>query len=328
MSLLPTPPITPLEQLTFANSQHPNAPNRHNFSLTPLQLLPKRLRYRAAMCLRRPQRIVVVEQEEIVTAAPRLQEAMWGRNGEGKSEMAEAAAILEGVRTNGRVYDRRWGIETARLIPWRCAAADYSGPSLVYDVLINKVRRIQIQDQARFRDVEENLGVWGREMDVTRWGREKGDAIEEDEEEHVETEGDVGEDSDEESESEESVEDESEDEDSEEEDSDEDVSDADTMDESESVVDGQIGGTTLKLLATFIQNSQSPRPNHSESVHWRFGLNWWLGFGNWLAWVGEHYIMSGFWDGVFWDGVFFVTMGWCLGPASVLGINLKRCLWG
>ncbi|KFY44054.1 hypothetical protein V494_01660 [Pseudogymnoascus sp. VKM F-4513 (FW-928)] len=230
MSVLPTPPITPLEQLTFADS---NAANRHSFSLTPLQLLPKRLRYRAAMCLRIPQRIVVVEQEEIVTAAPRLQEAMWSRNGEGKGEMAEAAAILEGVRTNGRVYDRRWGVETARLIPWRCAAADYSGPSLVYDVLINKVRRIQIQDQARFGDVEENLGVWGREMDVTRWGRERGDAIEEDEAEHVEVEGDFGEDSEGESESEESVEDGPEDEDSEEEDSDEDDSDADTMDESE-----------------------------------------------------------------------------------------------
>lgn len=38
----------------------------------------------------------------------------------------------------------------------------------MYDVLIDKVRRIQIHDQVRFRDVEENLGVWGREMNVTK----------------------------------------------------------------------------------------------------------------------------------------------------------------
>lgn len=46
---------------------------------------------------------------------------------------------------------------------------------------------------------------------------------------------------------------------------------------------------------------------------WRLVSTGGLGIG--LAWLG--YIMSGF------GMAFFVSVGWCLGPASVLGIILK-----
>ena len=57
---------------------------------------------------------------------------------------------------------------------------------MVYDVLTGHVRRLQIQDQARFRDVEDNLGVWGREMEVTKKLRGRGVDSEDEEEEDVE----------------------------------------------------------------------------------------------------------------------------------------------
>lgn len=113
---------------------------------------------------------------------------------------------------SGRVYDRRCRIETARLIPWRYAAADHTGPALVYDVLINKVRRIQIQDQARFQDMQNNLGVRGREMDITMVMRDMGDESEDEDEGEDYEMGDFSEEDESGNDSEDDSEDESDDE--------------------------------------------------------------------------------------------------------------------
>ncbi|KFY83155.1 hypothetical protein V498_08266, partial [Pseudogymnoascus sp. VKM F-4517 (FW-2822)] len=140
------------------------------------------------------------------------------------TERAEAAAILEAAvcrwlasrvdgemiarwlsddeRLSGRVYDRLWDIETARLIPWRFADPGYNGPSLVYDVLVGRVRRLQIQDFGRFKDAEENLGVWGKEMEITNASGVESEDEEEAEDIDTEEEEDSDEDSDEDSEEE------------------------------------------------------------------------------------------------------------------------------
>ncbi|KFZ05482.1 hypothetical protein V501_08307 [Pseudogymnoascus sp. VKM F-4519 (FW-2642)] len=218
MSALPTPPITPFEA-TFldvvndiAEAHHPSPAIPaipaipHDFSLTPLKLLPKRLNYRHHQARRNPQaQVVAITEAEIAIAGPQMQNAMWGIDRVSESERAEAAAILEATvdrwvvsqrnggmlprwlcddeKKSGRFYDRLWKVETARLIPWRYAPAGYTGPTLLYDVLIDRVRRIQIQDQARFRDAEDNLGVWGREMEVTMKRRENEEDTEDEEEE-------------------------------------------------------------------------------------------------------------------------------------------------
>ncbi|OBT46130.1 hypothetical protein VE00_02798 [Pseudogymnoascus sp. WSF 3629] len=218
MSALPTPPVTPFDATVLdlvndiADAHHPHPAVPHNFSLTPLQLLPKRLNYNRYQARQNPQaRVIVVREAEVVRAGVQIQNDMWAVDRVRESERAEAVAILEAAvsrwvvsqrnggmftrwlcddeKKSGRVYDRLWGIETARLIPWRYAPVDYKGPTLLYDVLINRVRRIQIQDHARFRDAEDNLGVWGREMEVTMKRRENGEDTEdeEDNEEDVET---------------------------------------------------------------------------------------------------------------------------------------------
>ncbi|OBT65478.1 hypothetical protein VE03_05048 [Pseudogymnoascus sp. 23342-1-I1] len=224
MSALPTPPFSPTKEASNVGNgtvearqpTPPNAPDPHTYSLTPLELLPRRLRYRRQQARRRPQRPIVLNEPEIAREAPRLQNAMWGVDGVERSERAEAAAILESVvsrwvvsRTNrervprwlsdderlsGRVYDRAWGIETVRLIPWRYATPDYSGPSMVYDVLFGRVRRLQIQDYGRFRDAEDNLGVWGKEMEITNVRGVESEDEEEEEPENVDMEEDSEED--------------------------------------------------------------------------------------------------------------------------------------
>ncbi|OBT83242.1 hypothetical protein VE02_08141 [Pseudogymnoascus sp. 03VT05] len=215
MFALPTPPVTPSEAAFFTivtditGARHPHRAIPHRFSLTPLQLLSKRLDYRRNQALQGPQaQVGAVAELEIVKAGPRMQNAMWGIDRVKQSERAEAAAILEAIvdrvivserngdvltrwlcddeKKSGRVYDRLWGIETTRLIPWRYGAADYNGPSRVYDVLIGRVRRLQIQDHALFQDAKNNLGVWGREMEVTMELRGREDESEDEEDENVE----------------------------------------------------------------------------------------------------------------------------------------------
>lgn len=100
MSGLPTPPITPVRGSSFnfayntAEVHHPNTPNPHTYSLTPLQLLSKRQSYRLEQVRQGLQRLVVIDEPEIVREAPRLRRAMWGF-GTVETENAEAAAILE-----------------------------------------------------------------------------------------------------------------------------------------------------------------------------------------------------------------------------------------
>lgn len=94
MSGLPTPPVTP-DRNTFVNIANNIAENPHTYSLTPLQLLPKRLSYCLQQARLGPQLLVVLDEPEIIKAAPRLRNAMWGIDNDDTTERAEAAAILE-----------------------------------------------------------------------------------------------------------------------------------------------------------------------------------------------------------------------------------------
>lgn len=128
MSALLTPPITPFEA-TFldvvndiAEAHHPSPAIPaipaipHNFSLTPLQLLPKRLNYRRHQARQNPQaQVVMVTEAEITIAGPQMQNAMWGIDRVSESERAEAAAILEAT------VDRWFVSQNGGMLPrWVC----------------------------------------------------------------------------------------------------------------------------------------------------------------------------------------------------------------
>lgn len=97
--------------------QNPSPQNPHEFSLTSLQLLPRRLEYRRQKALRNPQaKMVFIDEDEVARVALRLGDVMWGRNGVEESESAEAAAILEAALGRGIVSPRS-GVVHQR---WMC----------------------------------------------------------------------------------------------------------------------------------------------------------------------------------------------------------------
>ncbi|OBT74521.1 hypothetical protein VF21_06952 [Pseudogymnoascus sp. 05NY08] len=204
MFALPTPPVTPSDAAFFTVVTDITGARYPHRAFLIASLL-RRSNYFPKDSITA---VGAVAELQIVKAGPRMQNAMWGIDRVKQSERAEAAAILEAIvdrvivserngdvltrwlcddeKKSGRVYDRLWGIETTRLIPWRYGATDYNGPSRVYDVLIGRVRRLQIQDHALFQDAKNNLGVWGREMEVTMELRGREDESEDEEDEDVE----------------------------------------------------------------------------------------------------------------------------------------------
>lgn len=104
-----------VERIPEAQNPSPQAP--HEFSLTPLQLLPKRLDYRIQKAIRNPRpKVVLINEEEVARAAPQLRDAMWGIDEVEETERAEAAAILEAAVSRGIVSPRR-GVVHDR---WMC----------------------------------------------------------------------------------------------------------------------------------------------------------------------------------------------------------------
>ena len=101
----------------------------HDYSVTPLELLPWRLAYYRQKANHNPdpEEVIIDGGDDVLDATPRLHNAMWGIDQVAMNERAEAAAILESVTD-------RWLLNDANeeVMPRWCADDEVCTPSVTY----------------------------------------------------------------------------------------------------------------------------------------------------------------------------------------------------